>query len=563
MNTSQAYRLILRNTTYILLLVVSLVTMITLAKMRSVDAACAPLNESLGKVTLSNVSIKPGQEGTYQVWVRMMAPDTNANSVFLEINDTNCGFVVGDKAKTGTDNGLAPNQWGWVNYRNTTPSASPTFANITVALGAGNHTIFAVGRESGVKVDRIILTQSTSCIPDNIRDVTTGREPGDNCVPRDTTSPTVNISSPATSPSTISGNSTVVQVTADDDISGVNPSSVKLCVMPPGTIACPTTLISPDSGSTSSPFNFTLDTSTWAPGDYTIRASAADNASPANLANSTNRILRKPDATAPTVVLIDPTAGEIVQGTTTFTATVTDNVGVQKVEFLVDNVVVATINQNTPLPTSTNATAAVATAGLSNGTHVATAKAFDAANNSTISAAVNFAVNNITQVNNPPTAVITNPQATPKQTLKDTVNISCLAADSGTINNTISKVEFFIDDTTTVRATDTTASDGHTMSIDTKTLANGDHTFYCKAFDNTTPTALSAVSVGVVANINNIVFFAEDINQDGCVNAPDYDELSRKWRQSTNVGRADINKDGTVNAPDYDALSRKWRQCLP
>ena len=532
-----------------------------LSNMRQVDAACAPLNESLGKVTLSNISIKPGQEGSYQVWVRMMAPDTNANSIFLEINDINCGFVVGDKAKTGTDNGLAANQWGWVNYRNTTPSATATYANITVALGAGNHTIYAVGRESGVKVDRIILTQITSCVPDNIRDVATGREPGDNCVPRDTNSPTVNITFPATSPFITSGNSMAVQVTASDDISGVNPNSLKLCVMPPGTTTCPTTLISPDAGSTSSPFSFTLNTTNWAPGDYTIRATASDNASPANSANSTNRILRKPDTIAPTALLIDPTAGEVVQGTTTFTATVTDNMGVQKVEFIVDGNLLATVNQAAPLPTSFNATAAVATAGLSNGTHSATAKAYDAANNSITSAAVSFTVNNVTQVNNPPTAVITNPQASPKQTLKDTLTVSCLAGDSGTINNSITKVEFFIDNTTTITGTDTNASDGHTLSVDTKTLTNGDHTFYCKSFDNTSPTPLSTLSVGVVANINNVVFFAEDINQDGCVNAPDYDELSRKWRQSVNVGRADINRDGTVNAPDYDALSRKWRQC--
>lgn len=561
MTNTHNHRSILKNASYVLLVFVSLLTMATLTKIRRVDAACAPLNESLGKVTITNVNIKPGQEGVYQVWVRMMAPDASANSIFLEINDNNCGFVVGDKVKTGTDNGLAANQWGWVNYRNTTPTATPTYANISLALGAGNHSIFAVGRESGVKVDRIILTQSTSCIPDNTRDVATGREPGDNCVPRDTTAPTVNITTPSTSPSTLSGNSTVVQVTTDDDISGVNPSSLKLCIMPPGTTTCPTTSISPDAGSTSSPFSFTLDTTNWAPGDYTVRATAADNASPANSANSTNRVLRKPDSSPPTASLIDPIAGEVVQGTTTFTATVNDNVGVQKVEFLVDGNVVATVNQSAPLPTSTNATTAVATAGLSNGAHSATAKAYDAANNSITSAAVSFTVNNVSQINNPPNAVITNPQSTPKQTLKDTVTISCLASDSGTISNTINKVEFFVDDTTTVRGTDTTASDGHSLSLDTKTLTNGDHTFYCKAFDNTTPNALSTLSVGVVASVNNIVFFAEDINQDGCVNAPDYDELSRKWRQSTNVGRADINKDGTVNAPDYDALSRKWRQC--
>ena len=76
-------------------------------------------------------------------------------------------------------------------------------------------------------------------------------------------------------------------------------------------------------------------------------------------------------------------------GTITFNASASDNVGVTKVEFYVDG---ALKGSDTASPWSY----AFNSTGVANGTHALTAKAFDAAGNSTLSSAVNFSVNNTT-----------------------------------------------------------------------------------------------------------------------------------------------------------------------
>ncbi len=76
-------------------------------------------------------------------------------------------------------------------------------------------------------------------------------------------------------------------------------------------------------------------------------------------------------------------------GTITFNATATDNVGVTKVEFYVDGALKGT-DTASPWSYGFNST------GVTNGSHVLTAKAFDAAGNSALSSGVNFSVNNTT-----------------------------------------------------------------------------------------------------------------------------------------------------------------------
>jgi hypothetical protein len=94
-----------------------------------------------------------------------------------------------------------------------------------------------------------------------------------------------------------------------------------------------------------------------------------------------------PDLTPPTVSLTGPLAGATVSGIATITATAADNVGVTRVDFLVDGVLLAS-DAAAPWSASWN------TATSANGSHSLTARAFDAANNSTTSAAVAVTVNN-------------------------------------------------------------------------------------------------------------------------------------------------------------------------
>ena len=91
------------------------------------------------------------------------------------------------------------------------------------------------------------------------------------------------------------------------------------------------------------------------------------------------------DTTPPTV----SASSSGSSGTITFNANASDNVAVTKVEFYVDGALKGT---DTASPWSL----AFNSSGVANGSHTLTAKAYDAAGNSTLSAPVSFSVNNVT-----------------------------------------------------------------------------------------------------------------------------------------------------------------------
>jgi hypothetical protein len=93
------------------------------------------------------------------------------------------------------------------------------------------------------------------------------------------------------------------------------------------------------------------------------------------------------DSISPSVSLTAPTAGSTISGTFKLTANASDNVGVTKVEFYVDGSLKGTSRTN---PYSF----LLDTKTLANETHTFTAKAYDAANNSKVSAVVSATVNN-------------------------------------------------------------------------------------------------------------------------------------------------------------------------
>jgi Bacterial Ig domain len=83
-----------------------------------------------------------------------------------------------------------------------------------------------------------------------------------------------------------------------------------------------------------------------------------------------------PDTKAPTVSLTAPAAGATVSGTVTLSANASDNVGVARVQFLMDGTPLAE-DTTSPYSVSWNTTAA------NNGTHTLSAQARDAAGNTT------------------------------------------------------------------------------------------------------------------------------------------------------------------------------------
>ena len=258
-----------------------------------------------------------------------------------------------------------------------------------------------------------------------------------------------------------------------------------------------------------------------------------------------------PDKAAPTAVtLTAPTAGATVSGTITLSGTASDNVAVTKMDFFVDGGTTA-IGTDSQAPFSASYT----TTGLTNGTHTFTAKAYDAAGNSASSAAVSVTVSNTacTSDTTAPTVSISHPTA---------AEVISGTAYSVTANATdavcgVKQVTFYIDGA--AKTADTTSP--FTYTLDTTTLANGNHTFYAVAIDNAT-TPNSATSATITASVNNFVYIVQDINKDKFVNLQDFSLLAADFGNAGSaikVPRTDINGSGVVDIGDFSSLKTKIR----
>jgi hypothetical protein len=135
------------------------------------------------------------------------------------------------------------------------------------------------------------------------------------------------------------------------------------------------------------PYSMTLDSTTLANGSHSLTARATDAAGNATTSTAAAFSISNPvaDTTAPTVGASESGSS----GTITLNATASDNVGVAKVEFLVDGVLKGT---DTVAPYSMTLDSTT----LSNASHSLTAKAYDAANNIGTSSAVAFSISNPT-----------------------------------------------------------------------------------------------------------------------------------------------------------------------
>ncbi len=281
-----------------------------------------------------------------------MAPDTTNNTYMLEVDGGTCYIVGGGSA-------IPASAWTWVDYQNGNASSL-----INVSLTAGSHTLKMIGNSSGVKLNRIVLTGDTACVP-------TGT--GDNCAnPPDTTPPSVSLTSP-TNGSTISGKYTM-NATANDDSGTVSKVEFYVDGALKGT-------------STTSPYSYALDTTTLTNASHSLTAKAYDPSGNVGTSSTVtvtvkNTTTTLPDTTPPTVSITAPVDGNTVSGSVNVTATAADNVGVTKVDFLVDGTLKTTV-QTAPYSYSWSTTA------LSNGTHSVSVIAYDAAGNtSTDSASV-------------------------------------------------------------------------------------------------------------------------------------------------------------------------------
>ena len=182
----------------------------------------------------------------------------------------------------------------------------------------------------------------------------------------------------------------------------------------------------------------------------------------------------------PTVSITSPTNGSVVRGTVNVQATATDDVGVSKVEFYVDNTLKTTVTQ-APYQFSWNSLDTLY------GPHVLQAKAFDTVNQAT-TASINITVDNR------PAVIITSPAE--GATLNGTVNVQA----SVTGPTTVTSVELYVDNQ--LKATSASPS----FLWNTSGYSWGAHTLMVKAYDNYNQVGTSPVVNVKVDNYPGVTF---------------------------------------------------------
>ena len=227
------------------------------------------------------------------------------------------------------------------------------------------------------------------------------------------------------------------------------------------------------------PYSVSWNTTSAANGNHTLTATARDAAG--NAATSTGIIVTvNNDIELPTVTIISPAAGNVL-GTINVTADASDNFGVIGVQFLLDGVNLGAEDLAAPYSVSWNTTTAT------NGNHTLTARARDASGNTATSVGVIVTVNNDIEL---PTITITSPAA---GTVAGTLNVTADAND----NIGVIGVQFLLDGVN-LDAEDMIAP--YSISWNTVTIADGNHTLTARARDAAGNTA---TSTAVIVTVNN------------------------------------------------------------
>src|SRR5213593_295992 len=191
------------------------------------------------------------------------------------------------------------------------------------------------------------------------------------------------------------------------------------------------------------------------------------------------------DTTAPTVSITAPTGGSNVSGTTTVSATASDNVGVAGVQFRLDGAALGSEDTTSPYSVSWNTTT------VSNGSHSLTAVGRDAAGNQTTSAAIAVTVNNTSPDTTAPTVSMTAPSS--GATVSGTMTVTASASD----NVGVVGVQFKLDGAN-LGAEITVAP--YSISWNTTTSSNGTHNLTTVARDAAGNQAISAPVLVTVSN---------------------------------------------------------------
>ncbi|MBJ6727573.1 DUF4082 domain-containing protein [Geomesophilobacter sediminis] len=258
---------------------------------------------------------------------------------------------------------------------------------------------------------------------------------------------------------------------------------------------------------TATPYLYSWNTSNLAAGTYTLTAKAYDAAGNVGTSSAVSVSVVK-DTTAPTVSLSAPASGATLTGTTTLSATASDNIGVTKVEFYANGALLGATNV-APYSYSWN------TSTVANGSYTLTAKAYDAAGNVGTSNSISVTTSNSTVTTPPPTTgstyTIWPSSAVPKQAdsgADSSVELGVkFKADT---NGTISGIRFYKASTNTGTHTGTLWSATGTK-LATATFS-GETASGWQQVNFSTPVAVTAGTVYVASYHCPAGHYAGDLN---------------------------------------------------
>ncbi len=327
------------------------------------DALCkqSVSHKKLGKVLVEEGYVRPGLVKYGMHLQKMLINAALAAILSLGMSGTGQALDVALQWDPNTEADLA-------GYKVHYSSGSAALSDGTT-IDVQNHTTATItGLDPDKSYNFAVTAYNTSNIEGSYSNVITVDEQ----LP-----PTVAISSPA---DTINVNGTVfVNVNASDNV-GV--SKVEYYVN--NQLVATNVAV---------PYVYSWDTTPLAPGAYTLMAKAYDAAGNVGQSSTVSVTVVK-DTTAPSVSLTSPAVGAEVSGTVTITAASSDNVGVSKVEFYNDGVLLYAGNE-APYSYSWDTT------NVANGSHTLTAKSYDAANNVATTSAYAVTVNNLATASAP------------------------------------------------------------------------------------------------------------------------------------------------------------------
>ena len=288
------------------------------------------------------------------------------------------------------------------------------------------------------------------------------------------------------------------------------------------------------------PYQVAWDSTKVANGSATLRATAFDAAgNSANSANVTVTVANAPPAdTTPPVVSITSPGGGNVSGSVSISANASDNVGVSRVDFYVNGVLLAS-DPAAPYQATWDSTK------VANGSATLRATAFDAAGNSANSANVTVTVANAPPADTtPPVVSITSPGG---GNVSGSVSISANASD----NIGVSRVDFYVNGV--LLASDPAAP--YQVAWDSTKVANGSATLRATAFDAAGNSANSANVTVTVANAPpaDTTPPAVSITSPGGGNVSGSVSISANASDNVGVSRVDFYVNGVLLASDPSA----------